>query len=462
MSNSREFVMCNVLWTDYQPTDWVIQPVWQVFKIGRGRVIAETELNPNGTYPVYSSQTKNNGCLGFIDTYDFDCTQITWTTDGANAGTVFLRRGKHNCTNVCGTLLPLKPDRHDINFYTFFLSYVTQFYKRPDTNGAKIMNGEMAAIRLAVPSFNEQRQIAAYLNRETAKIDKLIAKQQKLIKLLQEKRQAVISQAVTKGLDPNVKMKDSGVEWLGIVPENWTLGKLRNVAKIVRGASPRPAGDPKLFSAELHENGLPWVTVAEITKDEDIYLSSTSSFLTADGVRQSQIFKAGTFLFTNSGATLGVPKILDIDCCANDGVLAFLNITEKLNPLYLYFYLGTLTSTLREELKQGGGQPNLNTDLVKQIPFVYPSYEVQSQILAFLQEHLDKLRDIKVSCEKNMQLLKEYKQALITAAVTGKIDVRGLVTDEEVAALDADPVLETTEEDFESEVAEADYITEEE
>lgn len=327
----------------------------------------------------------------------------------------------------------------------------------PAINASEIMN-----VALYVPRLETQRQIAAYLNRETAKIDKLIAKQQKLIKLLQEKRQAVISQAVTKGLDPNVKMKDSGVEWLGIVPENWTLGKLRNVAKIVRGASPRPAGDPKLFSAELHENGLPWVTVAEITKDEDIYLSSTSSFLTADGVRQSQIFKAGTFLFTNSGATLGVPKILDIDCCANDGVLAFLNITEKLNPLYLYFYLGTLTSTLREELKQGGGQPNLNTDLVKQIPFVYPSYEVQSQILAFLKEHLDKLRDIKVSCEKNMQLLKEYKQALITAAVTGKIDVRGLVTDEEVAALDADPVLETTEEDFESEVAEADYITEEE
>lgn len=378
---------------------------------------------------------------------------------------IFNHRFKAVCSNFVGRL-PVR-SQHSSHYWNFVHQSI--YAIRLNTCSIKQNTGiqnldttQYLDERVPAPPLSEQRRIAAYLNRETAKIDKLISKQQKLIKLLKEKRQAVISQAVTKGLDPNVKMKDSGVKWLGIVPEHWTLGKLRNVAKIVRGASPRPAGDPKLFSAELHENGLPWVTVAEITKDEDIYLSSTSSFLTADGVRQSQIFKAGTFLFTNSGATLGVPKILDIDCCANDGVLAFLNITEKLNPLYLYFYLGTLTSTLREELKQGGGQPNLNTDLVKQIPFVYPSYEVQSQILAFLKEHLEKLRNIKVSCERNMQLLKEHKQALITAAVTGKIDVRGLVTDEEVAALDADPVLETTEEDFESEVAEADYITEEE
>jgi hypothetical protein len=78
--------------------------------------------------------------LGYINSYDFDCKQITWTTDGANAGTVFLREGKHNCTNVCGTLLPIKKNEN-LEYLTYTLGYATTFYKRPDTNGAKIMNG---------------------------------------------------------------------------------------------------------------------------------------------------------------------------------------------------------------------------------------------------------------------------------------------------------------------------------
>ena len=87
------------------PSEWKLVKVKKIFNISRGRVIAKTELSDEGVYPVYSSQTKNNGCLGFIDTYDYDEPQLTWTTDGANAGTVFLREGKYNCTNICGTLL---------------------------------------------------------------------------------------------------------------------------------------------------------------------------------------------------------------------------------------------------------------------------------------------------------------------------------------------------------------------
>ena len=94
----------NLLGVYKTPSSWTIKKVKYLFNIGRGRVISEQELDDKGIYPVYSSQTKNNGRLGFINTFDFDCEQITWTTDGANAGTVFLRNGRHNCTNVCGTL----------------------------------------------------------------------------------------------------------------------------------------------------------------------------------------------------------------------------------------------------------------------------------------------------------------------------------------------------------------------
>uniref|UniRef100_UPI00258D717D restriction endonuclease subunit S n=1 Tax=uncultured Acinetobacter sp. TaxID=165433 RepID=UPI00258D717D len=119
-----------------------------------------------------------------------------------------------------------------------------------------INSSELVNITIPSIEFSEQIRIANFLDHETAKIDTLIAKQEKLIELLKEKRQAVISHAVTKGLNPNVPMKDSGVEWLGEVPEHWIVSKFGYISQVVRGGSPRPAGDPALFNGDYS----PWVT----------------------------------------------------------------------------------------------------------------------------------------------------------------------------------------------------------
>jgi type I restriction enzyme S subunit len=218
--------------------------------------------------------------------------------------------------------------------------------------------------------------VADFLDRETAKIDALVAEQEQLITLLKEKRQAVISHAVTKGLDPSVPMKDSGVEWLGEVPAHW---QLRHVARIVRGASPR---------------NVPWVTVAEITKDDSLYLTDVSELLTPLGAEASQRFERGTVIFSNSGATLGVPKILAIDCCANDGVLAFKSLDQQVHREFLYFFLSTTTERLRTEMKQGGGQPNLNTDIVKNIGVAVPSLNEQIAIVSAVRQQTARFNDL--------------------------------------------------------------------
>lgn len=289
---------------------------------------------------------------------------------------------------------------------------------------------DLVSIKITLPPIPEQQTIAAFLDRETAKIDALIAEQQRLIDLLKEKRQAVISHAVTKGLNPNAPMKDSGVEWLGEVPEHWGVKKLRHIAKIVRGASPRPAGDPKFFSPENFDgNCTPWVTVAEITKDLSPYLTEVSEYLTPLGVTQSQFFESGTLIFTNSGATLGVPKILAINCCANDGVLVFKDLSHEIKILFAYYFLMTTTERLRTEMKQGGGQPNLNTDLVKNIGFAVPPISEQSTIVNFLDNENAKLDALTAEAQTAITLLQERRTALISAAVTGKIDVRGFASD---------------------------------
>ncbi|MBM7455269.1 type I restriction enzyme S subunit [Oceanisphaera litoralis] len=272
--------------------------------------------------------------------------------------------------------------------------------------------------RFVFPCEQEQRTIAAFLDHETARIDALTAKQQRLIALLKEKRQAVISHAVTKGLNPNAPMKDSGVEWLGQVPAHWEVSKFGFISMVVRGGSPRPAGDPELFNGDYS----PWVTVAEITKDNEIYLTDTESFLTKKGSDQCRIFSSGTLLISNSGATLGVPKILSINANANDGVVGFEKL--KINSEFAYFYLSTLTEDLRERVKQGSGQPNLNTDILKGVVIPIPPKSEIEVIVKAIHEKRAKFSSLISKASVAVHLLQERRTALISAAVTGKIDLR--------------------------------------
>ncbi len=280
-------------------------------------------------------------------------------------------------------------------------------------------SSEMKNILIPNIPIDEQTQIANFLDHETAQIDTLIEKQQTLIQLLKEKRQAVISHAVTKGLNPDAPMKDSDVEWLGEVPEHWEVSKLGYISRVVRGGSPRPAGDPLLFNGSYS----PWVTVAEITKDNKMYLQETATFLTKKGSDQCRIFKTGTLVLSNSGATLGVPKILSIDANANDGVVGFESL--QLNSEYVYFYLTTLTTDLRERIKQGSGQPNLNTDIVKDLAVLIPPLPEITSIVSNIKRACETYDDLVLTAEQAIQLMQERRTALISAAVTGKIDVRG-------------------------------------
>ena len=168
-----------------------------IFSISRGRAIGKTELKDKGEYPVYSSQTKNKGILGFINTYDFNANLLTWTTDGVNAGTVFIREGKFNCTNICGTLIPYTNLKLSLEYMEFAVQESTKHNKRIDTNGAKIMSNEMAVISIVFPPLEEQIEIANYINAKTATIDNIVINIETQITTLQELRKTVINEVVT-------------------------------------------------------------------------------------------------------------------------------------------------------------------------------------------------------------------------------------------------------------------------
>jgi len=195
--------------------------------------------------------------------------------------------------------------------------------------------------------------------------------------------------------------KKTRVEWM---PEEWIVKTFDHISNVVRGSSPRPAGSPLFFYGTY----IPWITVAELTNNEGMFLTSTKSMLTEEGAKRSRIFPKGTLLLVNSGATLGVPKITCIDACGNDGIAGFLDLSSEADISFLYYFLCTKTRYLRDCLAPGLGQPNLNTELIGGISIPLPPLPEQKKIAEILSawdraiEQVGKLIDAKQRLKKGL------------------------------------------------------------
>lgn len=396
----------------------------------------------DGTIPWLSSGEVNQSLITqpstFITEEAFKNSSAKWIPSGAlvmalagqgkTKGTVAQLAIPSTCNQSMAAIVPRKMSQARFLFWWLSANY----QNIRNMAGGDLRDGLnlelLGDIDCPLVPEAERLKIARVLDQETAKIDALIEEQRRLIELLKEKRQSVISHAVTKGLNLSVAMKASGVDWIGSIPQQWEVAKLGQIASIVRGGSPRPAGDSRFFNGDF----TPWITVGEVTKDDGMYLVATESMLTQEGAALSRTIDSGTLVLTNSGATLGVPKILGITGCANDGILAFLNLDASANKKYLYFVLGSLTSELRERMKQGSGQPNLNTGIVGAINVPLPPVVEQLAIVTELERMQDEYGALMEQTGTSMTLLQERRSAFISAAVTGKIDVRNY-TPKEIA-----------------------------
>lgn len=171
-------------------SDWKCYKVSEIADIGRGRVISSKEIanQNNPRYPVYSSQTSNEGIMGYLDDYAFDGEYITWTTDGANAGTVFYRNGRFNCTNVCGTLK--LHYQFDAYYCSLVLANATKKYVSVNLANPKLMNNTMAAIKLYLPPFQEQKRMPQLFR----KMDENITLEHKLLLSYQKQKYYLLQQ----------------------------------------------------------------------------------------------------------------------------------------------------------------------------------------------------------------------------------------------------------------------------
>lgn len=272
-----------------------------------------------------------------------------------------------------------------------------------------------------IPSLDEQAAIAAYLDRETARIDSLIAEKQNFINLLKEKRQALISHVVTKGLDPNVKMKDSGIEWIGEVPEHWSCGKLKYVSKISNGAT------PNRDTEEFWENGnIGWLNSSKVN---DVIIREAEQFITQLALSKTSVQPVKpndlVIAITGEGQTRGRVAICKTDATINQHLAAISVINPNFDYEFLFFWLTSQYSRIRYESSGAGSTKGAITcSDIAMYPIPIPPLAEQKAITENLKSRLGKFDQILEETELSINYLKEHRTVLISAAVTGKIDVR--------------------------------------
>jgi restriction endonuclease S subunit len=270
---------------------------------------------------------------------------------------------------------------------------------------------------LPCPPTQEQQQIAAYLDHKTSQIDTLNEKKKRLIDLLKEERTVVINQAVTKGLDPNVSFKDSGIEWLGEIPEHWDVKKLKYITGIDRGKfTHRPRNDPKLYGGEH-----PFIQTGDVA-NADKYLTSYTQTLNAEGYKVSKEFSKGTVVMAIA-ANIGDVAIIDFDSCFPDSVVGFEPKPSTLTTDYLYYLLSSLKEEMLKTSIQNT-QLNFNVERTQNLKTALPAISEQKVITQYIEKELSRIEAITAKTEKEIELLQEYRTALISEVVTGKIDVR--------------------------------------
>lgn len=418
----REMKCSGVPWIGNIPVDWQLVSVKRLFSIGRGRVIAQTELEETG-YPVYSSQTKDNGCLGYIDTYDYDYPQLTWTTDGANAGSIFLRTGYYNCTNVCGTLNPTD-GLVDLRYQKYALEHIAYNERRIDTNGYKIMNNEMAIIKTLLPPLSVQHQIADYLDTKCAQIDTIIDNEQSVIEKLQEYRQSIITETVTKGLDSTVNMVASNVEWIDKIPSDWKITRFTKSFEFFKGLN--------IKKTDLVDSGACVVSYGQVhAKNNNGYSLQDNliRYVAENLIDEKSLLQEGDFVFADTSEDFeGVGNCIYIDS-SNEVYAGYHTVVARCLDESIctkYFAFLFLTDIWRSQLRinaNGTKVYSVTQKMFKAVSCLVPPIEEQLKIVAYLEKKcgaIDRVISQKLTI---IDTLAEYKRSLIYEVVTGKKEV---------------------------------------
>lgn len=426
-----EYKESGVEWLGEIPSHWEMWKLAHAYsEIGSGTTPSTTnEENFEGDIPWVTTgelrentifDTKKKVSKKTLELYPtlkkYPVGSVAIAMYGATIGRLGIFGVEATTNQACCVMTISKVLNNDYLFY-WLQAFKDEIVQLSSGGGQPNINQEkVASLRISAPNVKDQTQIANFLDHETTKIDHLIEKQQQLIELLKEKRQAVISHAVTKGLDPNVPMKDSGVEWLGKVPEHWVVKSYRLASRIYRGKfGHRPRNDPAFYDGDY-----PFIQTGDVARAGK-YITSYSQTLNEKGKEVSQLFPKGTLMMAIA-ANIGDIAILGFEAYAPDSVVGFKPNNDIDLEFLRYSFIAALPAL--EQTSTQSTQANLNVERIGAVKGTFPSLQEQREIVGYLDNLLEQYRNLVKIAENAISLMQERRTALISAAVTGKIDVR--------------------------------------
>ena len=281
--------------------------------------------------------------------------------------------------------------------------------------GQNIDYNKLKESLLPIPPEEEQNAMGLYLDAATSKIDKAIVMQQKMIDLLNERKQIIIQNAVTKGLDENVEMKDSGVEWIGMIPKHWKILKLKRCASIKTGTTP-PTNERKYFDG----GRISWFTPGDLN---DLHLEFASKMITQKAIddKVGRLFPAKTIYFVGIGATVAKVSACDFAASSNQQINAII-CKESLGYRFATYVLKSEQEFIRN-MANYVTLPIINQSDTGLIDMIVPPKSEQQAIVAYLDKEMEHFDSAITNCQRQIALLQERKQIIINEVVTGKVKV---------------------------------------
>lgn len=343
--------------------------------------------------------------------------------DGSNAGE-FLKAKRGAVSSTTALVTPLQFNRQ----FLFWICKAVEPVLKTFTNGMGIphVDGEFLK-NLALPcptNPDEQSRIAIYLDREIARIDGLIAEKESMLALLEEKRAALISRVVTRGLDQNAPLKPSGQEWFGEIPIHWEIQPIKYLAVVGNGST------PSVENADYwSEEGYPWLNSSVVNVSPAI---NASRFVTEIALRECHLPKiqppAVLVGITGQGKTRGMASVLGIESTINQHLAFIKPRTQRLNADYLYYLLGHAYSFLRSDSDGAGSTKGAITcEQLANLKIPVPLCEEQAEICKKIRHSIDNFIPLRSEIQRSLDLLTERRAALITAAITGQIPLEEMI-----------------------------------
>ncbi|QFH48169.1 restriction endonuclease subunit S [Leclercia adecarboxylata] len=443
-----EYKDSGVEWLKAIPEHWKLSKLRYQFFFGKGLTITKEHLQDEGIPCVnYGEVHSKYGFEVDPEIHTLKCVSDKYLKNNSSSllakGDIIFADtsedidGSGNFTQLVSdtvtfagyhTIIARPFERENSRFYAYLLDCKElRSQVRHAVKGVKVFSITQAILRnlsIWLPSNDEQAKIAAFLDHETAKIDNLIKKQQQLIELLKEKRQSVISHAVTKGLNPDVSMKDSGVEWLGEVPEHWELVPLKYLCNFSGG------GTPTKDNLSYWQGGsIPWVSPKDM---KSFWISETQDYVTPKAVKESSTnyVEEGSLLMVVRSGILqrNIPVAINIVKVTMNQDMKALRFNERMKAHYAaYFINGNVNSLLLEWTKEGATVESIEHEYLANRLIPVPPIDEQHSIIKSISDEMKRFESLEEKALTGIRLLQERRTALISAAVTGKIDVRDWV-----------------------------------